>query len=144
MFLAPGLFMFAVYVLIPIGQSLWLSFFDWDGLGARTWLGWENYVELWTDEAFWMSLRNNVIWLVLYMLAPPAGLMIAIFLNQNITGIRIYKGEAQVMTAGTPQILKEGREMQFGAGNVVAKFDAKATQLYLRIRTTQKLDVAVR
>ncbi len=91
MFLAPGLFMFAVYVLIPIGQSLWLSFFDWDGLGARTWLGWENYVELWTDEAFWMSLRNNVIWLVLYMLAPPAGLMIAIFLNQNITGIRIYK-----------------------------------------------------
>lgn len=91
MFLAPGLFMFAVYVLIPIVQSLWLSFYDWDGLGARTWLGWANYVELWTDDAFWMSLRNNVIWLVLYMLAPPAGLLIAIFLNQNVTGIRIYK-----------------------------------------------------
>jgi hypothetical protein len=41
------------------------------------------------------------------------------------TGIRIYKGEAQVMAGGTPQILKEGREMQFAAGNVVAKFDAK-------------------
>ena len=41
------------------------------------------------------------------------------------TGIRIYKGEAQVMAGGTPQILKEGREMQFGADNVVAKFDAK-------------------
>lgn len=90
-FLAPGLFMFAVYVLIPIVQSLWLGFYDWDGLGARTWLGWANYVELWTDDAFWTSLKNNVIWLVLYMLAPPAGLLIAIFLNQNVTGIRVYK-----------------------------------------------------
>ncbi|MFN0101529.1 MAG: FecR domain-containing protein [Bryobacteraceae bacterium] len=42
------------------------------------------------------------------------------------SGIRVYKGEAQVMAGGTPQILKEGREMQFGAGNLVAKFDAKA------------------
>ncbi len=32
-----------------------------------------------------------MIWLVLYMLAPPAGLFIAIFLNQTVTGIRIYK-----------------------------------------------------
>jgi len=41
------------------------------------------------------------------------------------TGIRTYKGEAQVMAGDTPQILKEGREMQFAAGNVIAKFDAK-------------------
>lgn len=41
------------------------------------------------------------------------------------SGIRIYKGEAQVMAGGTPQTLKEGREMQFAADNVVAKFDAK-------------------
>ncbi|MBL8241783.1 MAG: FecR domain-containing protein [Bryobacterales bacterium] len=41
------------------------------------------------------------------------------------SGIRIYKGEAQVMAGGTPQILKEGREMQFGTGFTVAKFDAR-------------------
>jgi len=41
------------------------------------------------------------------------------------TGIRIYKGEAQVMAGGTPQILKEGRELQFAGGTVVAKFDPK-------------------
>ena len=40
-------------------------------------------------------------------------------------GIRVYKGEAQVMAGGTPQTLKEGREMQFAAGTVIAKFDAK-------------------
>ena len=91
LFLAPGMAMFAVYVLIPIFQSMWLSFYDWDGLGAKTWVGTANYVELMDDDNFYTSLKNNVIWLVLYMLAVPAGLFIAIFLFQNKRGIRIYK-----------------------------------------------------
>ncbi|MGI9501827.1 MAG: carbohydrate ABC transporter permease, partial [Geminicoccaceae bacterium] len=90
-FLAPGVFMFLIYVIFPIFESLWISFYDWDGIGDATWIGWDNYVELFDDEAFYTSLKNNVIWLVLYMLAVPAGLLIAIFLNQNVTGIRIYK-----------------------------------------------------
>ncbi len=91
LFLAPGMFMFAVYVIWPILDSFWLSFFNWDGLGEKRWLGWGNYVELFGDQAFYTSLRNNVIWLVLYLLAVPAGLFIAIFLNQNVFGIRLYK-----------------------------------------------------
>lgn len=91
LFLAPGALMFLVYVLIPIAQSIWISFYDWDGLGQAEWIGTANYVELVDDEAFYTSLKNNVIWLVLYMLALPLGLMIAIFLNQNIRGIRVYK-----------------------------------------------------
>ncbi len=91
LFLAPGMIMFALYVIIPIFQSIWISFFDWDGLGAKTWLGVGNYVELIDDEAFYTSLKNNVLWLVLYMLAVPAGLVIAIFLNQTIGGMRLYK-----------------------------------------------------
>ncbi len=45
----------------------------------------------WCDDAFYTSLKNNVIWLVLYLLAVPCGLFIALFLNQTVTGIRIYK-----------------------------------------------------
>lgn len=91
LFLAPGMIMFAVYVIIPIFRSMWISFYDWDGLGEAVWIGAANYTELFDDEAFYTSLRNNVIWLVLYMLAVPAGLMIAIFLNQSVWGIRAYK-----------------------------------------------------
>jgi multiple sugar transport system permease protein len=90
-FLAPGLLMFAVYVVIPIFQSMWLSFYDWDGLGAKEWIGTQNYAELFDDDAFYTSLKNNIIWLALYLLSVPAGLMIAIFLNQNVWGIRLYK-----------------------------------------------------
>jgi multiple sugar transport system permease protein len=91
LFLAPGLIMFAVYVIIPIFQSMWISFYDWDGLGQAQWIGTANYAELVDDDAFYTSLKNNVIWLALYMLAVPLGLMIAIFLNQTIAGMRIYK-----------------------------------------------------
>ena len=90
-FLAPGVLMFLLYVIFPIFESMWISFYDWDGIGEATWIGTENYVELFDDDAFYTSLKNNVIWLVLYMLAVPAGLLIAIFLNQNVVGIRIYK-----------------------------------------------------
>jgi multiple sugar transport system permease protein len=91
LFLAPGMLMFAIYVIIPIFESFWLSLYDWDGLGAKTWLGMGNYAELMDDADFYTSLKNNVIWLVLYLLAVPFGLFIAIFLNQTVRGIRIYK-----------------------------------------------------
>jgi multiple sugar transport system permease protein len=91
LFLAPGMAMFLVYVIMPIFQSMWLGFYNWDGLGEKRWIGLGNYVELFDDEAFYTSLKNNVIWLVLYMAALPVGLLIAIFLNQTMRGIRIYK-----------------------------------------------------
>ncbi|MGV6849644.1 MAG: carbohydrate ABC transporter permease [Marinibacterium sp.] len=91
LFLAPGIFMFLVYVIIPIFQSMNISLYEWDGLGKPIYVGLANYVELMDDEAFYTSLKNNVIWLVLYMLAIPAGLFVALFLNQTVRGIRIYK-----------------------------------------------------
>lgn len=97
LFLAPGLFMFVVYVIWPIVQSITLSFYDWNGLYNRdgdftgTFIGMGNYAELMTDPNFNVSLWNNLKWLVLYMLALPIGLFIAIFLNQTVAGIRLYK-----------------------------------------------------
>ncbi len=91
LFLAPGALLFLLYVIIPIGQSIWISFYDWDGLGAAKWIGLRNYSDLIDDDSFYTSLYNNMWWLVLYLLAIPAGLAIALFLNQTVTGIRLYK-----------------------------------------------------
>ena len=91
LFLMPGIFMFLVYVIIPIFQSINISFYEWDGLGEAKYIGLDNYFELIDDEAFYTSLKNNIIWLVLYLFAIPAGLFVALFLNQTVTGIRIYK-----------------------------------------------------
>ncbi len=91
LFLAPGVAFFALYVIFPIFQSFNISFYQWDGLGEPRFIGTQNYRELLDDRAFYTSLRNNVLWLVLYLLAIPAGLFIALFLNQQVRGIRLYK-----------------------------------------------------
>jgi len=91
LFLLPGVLFFSLYVIIPIFQSFNISFYRWDGLGEATWVGIGNYQELVNDRAFETSLWNNVKWLALYLLAIPAGLFIALFLNQTVTGIRLYK-----------------------------------------------------
>ena len=91
LFLAPGIAMFAIYVIIPIFQSMSISLYAWDGLGEKEYVGLSNYVELMDDDAFYTSLKNNVIWLLLYFLAIPGGLMISLFLNQKVFGMRLYK-----------------------------------------------------
>jgi multiple sugar transport system permease protein len=91
LFLLPGVLFFLVYVIVPIGQSFNISLYKWDGLGEAEYVGLRNYERLLIDPAFEVSLINNLKWLVLYLLAIPAGLFIALFLNQTVTGIRIYK-----------------------------------------------------
>ena len=91
LFLLPAMLMFAVYVLYPIIQRISLSFYEWDGLGDKIWVGWGNYVELFDDDSFWTSLKNNIIWLIFFMLAPVIGLAIALFLNQEVAGVRLAK-----------------------------------------------------
>ena len=96
-FLVPALVFFAIYVVIPIFKSLGLSLYEWNGLytadgqSTAVWVGFANYIKLWSDPNFWTSLKNNILWLVLYMLAVPAGLGIALFLNQTVPGMRFYK-----------------------------------------------------
>ena len=91
-FLAPAVIIFATYVVIPIIQSFWLSLYDWDGLSpSKKFIGLSNYAALFQDDQFWTSLKNNVYWLVLFLLGPVIGLAIALFLNQKIHAMRIVK-----------------------------------------------------
>lgn len=91
LFLTPALLMFGIYVIAPIFESIAISFYDWDGLGEATYIGVGNYVELYSDPDFRTALKNNLIWLVLFLLSVPIGLGLALLLNQTVTGIRFVK-----------------------------------------------------
>lgn len=95
LFLTPAILFFVVYVIYPVFQSFNLSLYEWDGLGQAEYIGLRNYEDLYWEykdrDSFYVSLKNNLIWLVLYLAAIPAGLFIALFLNQTVTGIRLYK-----------------------------------------------------
>jgi multiple sugar transport system permease protein len=91
LFILPGVPIFGVVIIWSALQSLWISLHDWDGMGPMTWVGLGNFEELFRDANFYTSLKNNIIWLVVFMLAPPIGLGIALMVNQQIRGMRFLK-----------------------------------------------------
>ena len=90
-FLAPAMLLFAVYVLYPIFSSLRISFFEWDGVGEMIWIGFGNYIEMWEDDRVHTAIKNNFIWLICFLLAPPLSLALGIFLNQNLPELKFIK-----------------------------------------------------
>ncbi|MCY0386580.1 sugar ABC transporter permease [Robbsia sp. Bb-Pol-6] len=91
LFLSPACIMVGIYVVWPILSSIFLSFYNWDGMSPREFIGFANYTELFHSHTFYTALKNNVIWLALFLLAPPMGLAVALYLNQAVPGIRIVK-----------------------------------------------------
>lgn len=82
--LAPSLIFYTVFVLLPLGRTIQLSFTDWKGLGADfNYVGAANYRDIWTESRFLMSLRRNMIWWAMHVvLAVGSGLLLAILLSE--------------------------------------------------------------
>jgi multiple sugar transport system permease protein len=89
--LAPAAILFALFVLYPIGRTIVLSLYDWNGVGPKTWIGLRNYRDLFADPVFATALANNLRWLACYLIAPIAGLVLALLLNQSLHGMRTIR-----------------------------------------------------
>ncbi len=89
--LAPACLLFALFVIYPILRSIDYSFYDWNGADLPRWIGLGNYRELFADPVFHIALANNVRWLACYLVAPVLGLALALFLNQQLPGMRLVR-----------------------------------------------------
>jgi multiple sugar transport system permease protein len=81
--------------LTTVGSVL-LSFTSWNGIGGLDkikFVGLKNYENLFFNyPPFWPALQNNLIWLAVFLLiATPIGMLMAVILDQNIRGTRIYQ-----------------------------------------------------
>jgi raffinose/stachyose/melibiose transport system permease protein len=57
---------------------VWISLYDWDGIGASTWVGLDNYVKVFSDPQLLASLRNGIGLIVFYTVLPIGlGLILA-------------------------------------------------------------------
>lgn len=96
-FLLPALIIYVVFMLYPLLSSLGLSFFSWNGYGAKTFVGMDNYVTLFTDPAysdrFWGALKNNVVFFILTIVLQNAvALLLAAFLNmRRLKGAKFFR-----------------------------------------------------
>ena len=92
-FLAPALILLGVFLFYPIVYLLYLSFttgsFTVTGI---QWVGWRNYLRLFTDVDFWQVIGNTAyftIATVIPTIVIPLGL--AVLLNVSFTGRSILR-----------------------------------------------------
>jgi raffinose/stachyose/melibiose transport system permease protein len=85
LFLAPAILIYTGFLVGPMLSTLYISFFDWDGLSAEmTFVGAANYIRiLFQDEVSQLALRNNLLWTAGAVTIPTAiGLLLAVGLNK--------------------------------------------------------------
>ncbi|WBU53763.1 carbohydrate ABC transporter permease [Paracoccus sp. SCSIO 75233] len=81
-YLFPAVACFVIWIYEPLLQAFWLSFQQWNLLptSPKTWVGLDNYSNIFELPKFWQALRNTFWYLVgLLPLAVLLPLAIAIF-----------------------------------------------------------------
>lgn len=92
-FISPWLIGFLLLTLWPILQSFYLSFTDYSLLDAPSWVGTDNYTEIFTKDR--LFVKSLAVTFIFVLLAVPIklffSLMVAILLNKNIRGMNGYR-----------------------------------------------------
>jgi multiple sugar transport system permease protein len=83
-------------VWLPAIASVLLSFTRWSGIGGLDtieWIGTTNYVNVLTNyPPFVPAVEHNLLWLiVLFCVATPFGMFLAVLLDKEIKGSRFYQ-----------------------------------------------------
>ena len=60
LFLLPAIVTYLIFAVIPLFDSLLLSFQKWGGFGPRVFIGIKNYLQAFRDRTFLLAIRNSV------------------------------------------------------------------------------------
>lgn len=92
LFLLPNFLGFLIFIVYPVLKSLYISFFNWDGLGTKEFIGLGNYARLFRDSTFQVSFWNNIHYTVVTVpLSIIFGILIALLMNTKIKGIKVFR-----------------------------------------------------
>lgn len=81
-YLLPGIFWYTIIVFVPICLAIYYGFFEWPGGTNMTFIGFQNYVELFQDGTFWRAFGNNIYLTVLCIVGQLGfAFIFAIMLN---------------------------------------------------------------
>lgn len=88
----PAILLFSFFVLAPFFTGLYTSFFRWDGFDTMKWIGLDNYKFSLTDEVFWQSMRNTLVFAVcVTIIKNIIGLALAFVLAKSFIGRTIFR-----------------------------------------------------
>ncbi len=91
-FTLPGLILFLLFFIIPVGYVLVVSLFKWDGMTEAVFVGFDNYASIWKTSVFRRSLTNNLFWAwVATCVQVPLAVLMALILNERPRGWKLFR-----------------------------------------------------
>lgn len=95
-FILPGFIIYTLFSIYPIINAIPNSFVKWAGVGKKTWVGFDNYISLFTHPQlapqFINAARNTLIYLVLnFLVANTLSILLAYLLFKKIPLHRPYQ-----------------------------------------------------
>ncbi|HEV7710755.1 MAG TPA: sugar ABC transporter permease [Asanoa sp.] len=94
LFILPATAHLLLFALVPIGFSLYLSFHEWSSpsfLGAP-FVGFDNYISLFSDDPFWHAMWNTAYYTVLSVpIGMAVSLALAVAVNQKLRGMNVFR-----------------------------------------------------
>ena len=92
LFLLPNLIGFFIFILYPVFRAFVISLTNWDGFATMDFIGLKNYISLFGDESFNISLKNTLWYTVVTVpLSIVFGILMALLMNIKIPGIKVFR-----------------------------------------------------
>jgi multiple sugar transport system permease protein len=89
---APAVAHMVLFTLIPVLAALWLSFTDYRVLTPPSWVGLDNYVTMFQDQAFRRSIWNTTVYTFFTVpFAMVLALLVAVALNEKLRARAWYR-----------------------------------------------------
>jgi multiple sugar transport system permease protein len=93
LFITPVVLGVLIFQLYPTLFSLYISFTRWNLLSPAKWIGFKNYIELFTTDRFFLKATSNTLWYGIGTVTAGIllGLLFGVLLNQGIRFKYIYR-----------------------------------------------------
>jgi ABC-type sugar transport system permease subunit len=89
-FALPAIGLVVGFIGVPIGQAIYYSFTQWNGL-TSTWIGPPTWSQAFHNTDLWTALQNNALLLLAVPFALGLPLLIAVLLHQRVAGWKIFR-----------------------------------------------------
>ncbi|CAM5540907.1 carbohydrate ABC transporter permease [Streptomyces afghaniensis] len=86
LFALPALAFYGVFNFRPVLLSIQYSFYDWDGVGASTWVGLKNYTQVFTDNEQFSSLLHAFYLILFFTILPVTIALITASVLRQLQG----------------------------------------------------------
>jgi multiple sugar transport system permease protein len=92
LYIAPWFIGFLIFTAGPLIASLGLSFTEWGFVDEPTFIGFENYQQMWDDNVFWIALKVTIRFTLFSVpLVLAVAFFTALLMTREVRGVNVFR-----------------------------------------------------